>query len=78
MMQPIIALDQLLNAAFGGWADETLSARAWRCQGKQGPWPIVRRMIDALFFWQRAHCFVAYTAEQQRQHLPPEYRDRVR
>lgn len=30
MMQTAIAIDQLLNALLGGFADETLSARAWR------------------------------------------------
>lgn len=25
-----IALDQFVNTLFGGWADETLSCRAWR------------------------------------------------
>ena len=29
--QVLIAVDQLLNTLTGGWADETISARAWRC-----------------------------------------------
>ena len=30
MKQILIAVDQLANAVIGGWADETLSSRAWR------------------------------------------------
>ena len=30
MKQILIAIDQLANAVIGGWADETLSSRAWR------------------------------------------------
>jgi len=29
MKQILIAVDQLANAVIGGWADETLSSRAW-------------------------------------------------
>ncbi len=36
MKQVAIAIDQLLNALLGGWADETLSARMWRHRGL--PW----------------------------------------
>ena len=28
--QIAVAFDQLVNTLLGGWADETLSARAWR------------------------------------------------
>lgn len=30
LKQVLIAFDQLINALLGGWADETLSSRAWR------------------------------------------------
>jgi hypothetical protein len=92
--QTFIAGDQLVNAAFGpifswtiGYADETLSARAWRCRAK--PWGrVFLPLIDLLFFWQatdpelldaagqpiRSHCHRAYLKEQERRNLPPEYR----
>jgi hypothetical protein len=68
-MQVLIALDQLLNALFGGWADETLSAYAHRKSDWRREW------INALFFWQPDHCALSYWAERNRKQLPPEYRD---
>lgn len=67
----LIAFDQLVNAALGGWPDETLSSRCWR-EEQQGlrAWP--RKLVDALFFWQGAgHCKRAYEAEQKRLQFPP-------
>lgn len=89
-----IALDQLANVlifAFnlGTYADETLSARAWRQSrtGRPLRWAIFRRVIDALFIWQDAylrirtgrwpedrHCERAYNSERARMGLHPEYR----
>lgn len=73
--QVIIAFDQLVNAIFGGWADETLSSRAWRQRERKKRWAIAMKTIDVLFFWQKDHCKTAYESELQRQHLPPELRD---
>lgn len=79
--QSFIAGDQFVNAFFGpifswtiGYADETLSARAWRCREKR--WgKLFRPVIDALFIWQGAgHCKRAYESEIARRNLPPEYR----
>lgn len=73
-----IAIDQLVNTIFGGWADETLSCRAWRQRERKRHWAITRRVIDALFLWlfcQKDHCQTAYESELQRRHLPPELRD---
>ena len=71
--QVLIAVDQLVNALGGGWADETLSSRAWRWElaGKR-EWP--RRLIDALFFWEPDHCCESYESERRRLQLPPELR----
>ena len=73
--QLAIALDQLGNVlvscAFGekAWADETLSAHAWRWQEEGArEWP--RRVIDAMLFWQDAHCRKAYENEKSRTQLP--------
>jgi hypothetical protein len=71
--QILIALDQLLNALLGGYADETLSARAWRTQFS----PLggfFKGVIDFIFFWQPSHCYKSYLSEKQRNQLPVEYR----
>ena len=91
--QVLLAIDQLLNTLLlfghrGTYADETLSARAWRQsrEGRPWRWVLCRRLIDALFIWQdawllfkeqhtgRFHCQRAYDNEQARLGLPPEYR----
>ena len=69
MKQILIAIDQLANAIIGGWADETLSSRAWR-EGR-------RRLvvvIDCIFFWEDRHCEASYISERERLQLPPEFR----
>ena len=68
MLQVAIALDQLANTLLGGYADETLSARAWRAQH----W--LRYVIDAIFFFQPDHCYKAYLAELKRNQYPRHYR----
>lgn len=68
MKQVLIALDQLVNTLFGGWADETLSSRAYRKHKRLMKW------IDCLFFWQKHHCFSAYMSEKRRLQAPPETR----
>ena len=70
----LIALDQLFNAALGGYADETLSSRIHRgavlsAQPKRR-WRIARRVVNGLFFWQTDHCAGAYRMERRRGHLP--------
>jgi hypothetical protein len=74
--QILIAFDQLLNTFLGGYADETLSARAWRTEqsgkifGK-----IFRPLIDVIFFFDPQHCFNSYLSEKQRKQYPNYYRD---
>ena len=69
-----LALDQLLNAILGGYPDESLSARAfrWDRDGRRR-WP--KKVINAMFFWQRDHCRSAWHCEQELRHMPPEYRE---
>ena len=82
-VQVFLALDQLVNVLIPpldgtiGYADETLSARAYRAHrdgkilGK-----LFMRPIDLLFFWQGpGHCQNAYIKEFDRQNYPSEYRD---
>jgi hypothetical protein len=55
------------------FADLTLSANAWRwhVEGTRS-WP--RKLIDALFWWQDAHCYSSYVYEITRRHLPESMR----
>lgn len=66
--QIAIAFDQLVNALLGGYADETLSARAYRTRSPLECW------LDALFFWDENHCRTSYQSELERRQLPPQYR----
>lgn len=70
----LIAIDQLLNALLLGYADETLSARAWRMRAKNKKWALAVTLINGLFFWQANHCRGAFYMELKRKHMPREYR----
>jgi hypothetical protein len=68
--QVLNALDQLANTLFGGFADETLSARCHR-EGRK----TAVRVIDMLFFfWETDHCKQSYQSEMLRLQLPKGYR----
>ena len=80
-IQVFIAFDQLVNALIPpldgtvSYADETLSARAYRAHrdgkilGKA-----LMPLIDLLFFWQgKDHCKNAFLKEHYRKNLPSEY-----
>ena len=78
--QLLIAFDQFVNALTGLicfkekiWADESLSSRAYRMD-RDGvrSWP--KKVINAMFFWQKNHCLSAYTNEREGRQLPPELR----
>jgi len=82
-VQVFIALDQLANALIPpldgtiSYADETLSARAWRTYRDGQILGFFRWPIDILFFWQKwdmNHCKRAYEKEKERVGLPAEYR----
>lgn len=71
--QFLIAIDQLANTSIGlfvggSFADETLSSRAHRKH------PRLARLIDALFFFDPAHCRTSFESERLRLQLPPELR----
>jgi len=76
LLQVLIALDQFLNTCLRGWADETISSRAWRMQDRRRRWRCARIVIDWIFraFGDREHCRDAYISERQRAHSPPEQR----
>ena len=74
-MQVLVALDQLLNALLFGYADETLSSRAYRADRDGKVFGrIFRPVIDTLFFWQDRHCYQSYLAEVQRRQLSRNFR----
>ena len=68
VLQVLIAFDQLINTLLGGWADETLSARAHR------EMPLLEKVIDCIFFFQPQHCYKSYLAEKARLQSPVEER----
>lgn len=69
----LIALDQLLNAVFKGWPDESLSARAYRLEQERGrKWP--RFLIDSILFFDKDHCHRSYLNEVERRQSPPSMR----
>lgn len=68
--QIFIACDQVVNAVFGGYADETISSRMYREQRK-----FWQMLIDNMFFWQENHCFNSYLSEKNRKHFPSAFRN---
>ena len=74
--QNLLALDQLGNALIGGYADETLSSRAYRASRHTGHWRwrICATVINFLFL-DSEHCFKAYQSERTGKQLPPELRE---
>ena len=74
LKQILIALDQLLNALLGGFADETLSAHVYRMEQQKKPWGFMRRVIDTLLWFDEQHCFMSYVSEKKRLQSPVEER----
>lgn len=73
LKQVFLAVDQLLNALLNGWADETLSSRAWR-QALKGR-PMMALAIDVLFFFSPNHCATSYENEKLQKQQHPEIRE---
>lgn len=71
LKQNLIAIDQLVNTLLGGYADETLSSRAYRAEAKgRIMGRIMRPTIDAIFFFDKDHCYNAYISELNRKQYP--------
>jgi hypothetical protein len=72
--QILISIDQLLNTLLGGFADETLSSRAYRAErdgklfGK-----VFRPIIDLVFLFEPLHCYNSYISEVKRKQMPWEF-----
>lgn len=70
LKQFAISIDQTINTLFGGWADESLSSRAFRMEMEKGiTWP--RKLIDGILFFDPDHCQQSYLSEVERRQLPP-------
>jgi len=87
LWQLLIALDQLVNVVVSlllpwsaiGWADETITARAWRLEQYSAWWRSARVVIDWIFTIlsfgkERDHCQNSHLSEQVRARLPAVYR----
>lgn len=74
LKQVEIAADRLANTLIGGYADEMISARAWRLQSTQPRWATARKWIDRLFFWDDNHCAECFEIERARKYAPSEYK----
>ena len=71
--QVLIAIDQLFNTLLGGYADETLSSRAYRLELERGrSWG--RKFVDTLLWFDKDHCKESYESEIERRQLPPSMR----
>jgi hypothetical protein len=78
MKQFLISVDQTLNTCIklaGEWgmADECISARCFRLYLQGLLSERYYLAIDAVFFWQKAHCYLAWVAERERRQLPNQY-----
>ena len=80
LKQLAIAIDQLLNVLIGlvgnrqAWADETMSAHAYRLELERGrSW--ARKLIDGILFFDKDHCKESYESEILRRQLPPSMRE---
>ena len=76
--QVAIALDQLLGAVFMNcMADETMSAKLWRCREQKRVYKVMQRTLDWVawkVFGQRDHCMQSFISEINRKQLPNDYR----
>ena len=73
----LIAIDQLINAIFGGSCDETISAVCWRKSQERGHYghKFLKFVLDVTFSpIKNDHCFQSYLSEMTRKQLPERYR----
>ena len=66
ILNVLVAIDRVVNAALRGDPDETLSSVAYRNARDGSPWGFWRKVIDGLFFWQPEHCKTAYDHDRKR------------
>jgi hypothetical protein len=80
-LQILIALSQLGNSILGGYADETMSSRAYRTEQKGKFFgKFFRPIIDWLFetlFNDAFHCENSYVSEKLMRQVHPEIRESI-
>lgn len=77
VLQLVISIDQLFNVLLGGYADETLSSRAWRAYYDKKLFGLVfKPVIDTIFFFDKDHCFNSFLSERLDRQQPPENRSK--
>ena len=59
-----------------GWADESMSARAFRAKRDGRLLGVLADVINLVFFWQENHCRSAYESEYLRRMMAPEDRSK--
>lgn len=65
-----VSLDQLANTILGGYPDETLSSRSYRCHTVSTFWTCMMYVINTLFL-NKNHCKEAFYLEID---LPKQYK----
>lgn len=76
--QFLVAIDQLINTILGlfmnsyTWADETMSANCHKHALRGITWP--EKVVNAIMFFEKDHCRIAYESEKLRLHSPVEER----
>ena len=74
--QLLLALDQLVNVLFGGYADETMSSRAYRMSERHDAgvfgwrWSVCAWLINTLAH-DPNHCKDAFVSERDNLQLTP-------
>lgn len=58
-----------MNTILFGWADETMSSRAWRMRHKRH-FKVIHFFIDTIFFFEKNHCEVSFEDEVKRLQSP--------
>jgi hypothetical protein len=80
-MQPLIAFDQQINTLIyiigDGWgrADETFSARVYRCFLQDILSDKWYKTVDKLLWFDRNHCYESWRSEVERKQLPNFYKE---
>lgn len=74
--QILVAFDQLINAVFRGYADESMSSRSWRAY-RDGKRRWTKVLIDRLLWFDKNHCEKSYMSEMERAQCPPEMREKL-
>jgi len=68
ILRVLVAFDQLINAVFGGYPDETISARWYRLQNKVA---LAYWGCKLLWLIETDHCYKAYLSTINQKYVQP-------